>query len=348
MREPWEHEWKDYYGLLGLDPSAEAEVVAGAYKALARKYHPDKSPDPHGRKMKLLNEAYEVLSDPERRSWYDREYTRREGHEATEAEGQEARAEQAAREEAERQRAAEQARRREEAEREAEAARRRREETETRQAEEDRRRAAEEEKRRVAAKQKSPTTLPICLFVGVGAFIVLCIALSGGHGDERTRGAAKAALLEAEAARKAEAEVGAMRSAEVDCFVAGLYIRFSQIDPASGLVTTATHIFRELSPNEREPLRIALQAPATQIVRELSPNEPRVFVVKAEEEKQGKINLYSLRNIGTGEAFDFRDVPVRKIGTAGWVIEPEVGWKVIRDELQAKMKVQLAMPIIGR
>ena len=55
---------KDYYKILGVDPSAEAEVISSAYRALVRKYHPDtyKGSDAEV-KMKELNEAYEVLNN---------------------------------------------------------------------------------------------------------------------------------------------------------------------------------------------------------------------------------------------------------------------------------------------
>lgn len=62
-----------YYALLQVDPAAEPEVIESAYRRLARKYHPDvnASPDAHAR-MRAINEAYRVLSDPARRAAYDR------------------------------------------------------------------------------------------------------------------------------------------------------------------------------------------------------------------------------------------------------------------------------------
>lgn len=68
-------DWINYYKLLQIDHIAEPEVVEGAYKRLARKYHPDinKSLDAESL-MKLLNEAYSVLTDPARRSEYDLEW----------------------------------------------------------------------------------------------------------------------------------------------------------------------------------------------------------------------------------------------------------------------------------
>ncbi|MFC1972373.1 DnaJ domain-containing protein, partial [Chloroflexota bacterium] len=41
MRENWEIHWKDYYQILQVQPSAEPEVIKGAYDRLSRKYHPD-------------------------------------------------------------------------------------------------------------------------------------------------------------------------------------------------------------------------------------------------------------------------------------------------------------------
>lgn len=64
---------EDYYKVLQVDPSAEPEVITAAYRRLAFKYHPDtnKSPDAEAR-MRRINEAYEVLSNPVRRAEFDR------------------------------------------------------------------------------------------------------------------------------------------------------------------------------------------------------------------------------------------------------------------------------------
>jgi hypothetical protein len=69
--EQYEVSWKDYYAVLGVRISAEPEVIRGAYNAMARKYHPDVNPAGATR-MKEVNEAYEVLSDPGRKADYDR------------------------------------------------------------------------------------------------------------------------------------------------------------------------------------------------------------------------------------------------------------------------------------
>ncbi len=64
----------DLYEILNLSPRAEPEVVVAAYRALASKYRPDKARDraTAEQRMMLLNRAYEVLNDPERREEYDR------------------------------------------------------------------------------------------------------------------------------------------------------------------------------------------------------------------------------------------------------------------------------------
>ena len=57
---------KDYYKILQVAPDASTEVIQMAYKALAKKYHPDLNPgqeEAAQEKMKDVNEAYEILSD---------------------------------------------------------------------------------------------------------------------------------------------------------------------------------------------------------------------------------------------------------------------------------------------
>ena len=63
----------DYYKVLGVDKSASQEDIKKAFRKLARKYHPDLNPnDPSAKeKFQAINEANEVLSDPEKRKKYD-------------------------------------------------------------------------------------------------------------------------------------------------------------------------------------------------------------------------------------------------------------------------------------
>ncbi|MFW6269252.1 MAG: molecular chaperone DnaJ [Bacillota bacterium] len=66
-------EKKDYYDILGVSKDASQDEIKKAYRKLAKKYHPDRnSDDPNAsEKFKELSEAYEVLSDPEKRRQYD-------------------------------------------------------------------------------------------------------------------------------------------------------------------------------------------------------------------------------------------------------------------------------------
>jgi curved DNA-binding protein len=64
--------YKDYYKILGIDKKADEKEVKAAYRKLARKYHPDVNKSPEANeKFKDINEAYEVLSDKEKRYRYD-------------------------------------------------------------------------------------------------------------------------------------------------------------------------------------------------------------------------------------------------------------------------------------
>ncbi len=65
-------EFKDYYKTLGVAREATADEIKKAFRGLARKYHPDVSKEANAEeKMKEVNEAYTVLSDPEKRAAYD-------------------------------------------------------------------------------------------------------------------------------------------------------------------------------------------------------------------------------------------------------------------------------------
>ena len=65
-------EFKDYYRVLGVSREATQDDIRKAFRRLARKYHPDVSKEPDAEaRMKEINEAHAVLSDPEKRAAYD-------------------------------------------------------------------------------------------------------------------------------------------------------------------------------------------------------------------------------------------------------------------------------------
>lgn len=66
-------EKRDYYEVLGVQKGASEEEIKKAYRSMARKYHPDLHPDDKdcAEKFKEVNEAYEVLSDPDKKAKYD-------------------------------------------------------------------------------------------------------------------------------------------------------------------------------------------------------------------------------------------------------------------------------------
>ena len=67
----------NYYELLQVSPKADPEIIEAAYRRLALKFHPDHNPLPQATaKMQALNEAYNILKDPQRRAEYDQELNR--------------------------------------------------------------------------------------------------------------------------------------------------------------------------------------------------------------------------------------------------------------------------------
>jgi molecular chaperone DnaJ len=64
---------KDYYEILGVEKNATEDDIKKAFRKMALKYHPDKNPGDKQaeEKFKEINEAYQVLSDPQKRSQYD-------------------------------------------------------------------------------------------------------------------------------------------------------------------------------------------------------------------------------------------------------------------------------------
>ncbi|MFB6286759.1 MAG: J domain-containing protein [Candidatus Bipolaricaulia bacterium] len=67
---------KDYYAILGVNPDADRETIRTVYRKLCHIYHPDKGLEVSQSRITDIYEAYEVLSDPERRAEYDRWYQR--------------------------------------------------------------------------------------------------------------------------------------------------------------------------------------------------------------------------------------------------------------------------------
>ncbi len=64
----------DYYEILQISPRADQEIVERAYRLLAKRYHPDNAHSGDAVKFGSLTEAYQILSDPEKRAAYDQEH----------------------------------------------------------------------------------------------------------------------------------------------------------------------------------------------------------------------------------------------------------------------------------
>lgn len=71
-------ELKDYYAIMGVKPTDDLKTIKTAYRRLARKYHPDVSKEPDAEaRFKEVAEAWEVLSDEQRRAEYDQMWQHR-------------------------------------------------------------------------------------------------------------------------------------------------------------------------------------------------------------------------------------------------------------------------------
>lgn len=71
---------ENYYDILEVSPKASKQIIDKVYKVLAKKYHPDANPEDKKEwaeeKFKKINEAYEIISDKEKRAEYDKQLER--------------------------------------------------------------------------------------------------------------------------------------------------------------------------------------------------------------------------------------------------------------------------------
>jgi len=162
-------------------------------------------------------------------------------------------------------------------------------------------------------------------WIALGICVSLPLVLMGGfllyivgdkyHVWDKLKDAVHSQRVEAPEPIK-EAPVGPV---SVESFHKG-DIKFAQLD-SQDLVTSITHYFRELLPEGAS-----------------------VFTVVRDTDEHGTVLIYRLRNVGTGETYEVPDVEARKVGD-GWALTEE-GWKKVRDDLQVKMRVRLAMPTL--
>jgi curved DNA-binding protein CbpA len=68
---------QDYYAMLGVTPDATQQEIKSAYRRLARLHHPDLNKEARDDLIKRLNQAYEILRDPQKRAAYDMQFARR-------------------------------------------------------------------------------------------------------------------------------------------------------------------------------------------------------------------------------------------------------------------------------
>ena len=82
-------EYKDYYSILGVPKGADEAEVKKAYRKLAKQHHPDRNPGDKAAeaKFKEISEAYEVLSDPEKRKLYEQFGSQWQGYQRAGASG---------------------------------------------------------------------------------------------------------------------------------------------------------------------------------------------------------------------------------------------------------------------
>jgi hypothetical protein len=82
MHDTRRQEFGDLYELLEVSPRASQDVIQAAYRALVRNYHPDLNPSAAAQqRIRQLNAAYQVLTDPQERARYDLECARARRHE---------------------------------------------------------------------------------------------------------------------------------------------------------------------------------------------------------------------------------------------------------------------------